>query len=293
MRNLTIERRKKFSGSAVPVKFYIEDAENEELRIDDTPCRKLGELKNGETKTFSIGTDSAKLFAIHDKLSKEYCNDFYQLPTSSEDIRLSGEARVNPGIGNTFIFDGVTPAELTPKKKRGRVIGWVILVISILVGTLVGRLAGDKIGGLLFPGAEDGEPKTFACEGMQITLTDAFSESEFEGYTVCYDSKDAAVFVLKEPFSLLDGLENYTLEQYGQLVLNANGMSDFELQTYEGLTYFEYEATGSDNNEYYYISTLHKAGDAFWLIQFSVRADDAEELIPSVLQWAKSVSFTL
>ena len=294
MRNLTIERRKKFQGSAIPVKFYIEDAENEELRIEQTPCRKLGELKNGETKTFSISTDSAKLFAIHDKLSKEYCNDFYQLPTSTEDIYLFGEARVNPGIGNTFIFDGSTAAPLTPKKKRGRIIGWVVLVIAILVGTIAGRLTGNWIGGALFADdPADAEPKIFSAQGMQITLNDDFSEESYENFTACYSSREAAVFTLKEPFTLMAGLENYTLEQYGQLVLQSNGMTDFELQTVDGILYFEYEVDNEeDKTTYYYFSTVHKAVDAFWLVQFAVDADDAEEYIPHFIEWAKSVSFS-
>lgn len=293
MRNLTIERRRKFAGSALPVKFYIEDAANEELRIDQLPCRKLGELKNGETKTFSISNDSAKLFAIHNKASRDYCNDYYQLPTSTEDIHLTGEARINPGIGNTFIFDGNPTQELTPKKKRGRAIGWVLLVVALIIGSIVGNLTGGWISKQLFSDAGKGEPQTFTAEGMQITLTDSFSREDFEGYTACYSSKNAAVFTLKESFTLMEGLENYTLEDYGQLVLDSNGLTDFELQTIEGVTFFEYEATGSDNNEYYYFSTVHKAPDAFWLVQFAVPVKDAEDQMGNLLTWAKSVSFPL
>ena len=291
MRNLTIERRKKFSGSAIPVKFYIEDAENEELRIEQTPCRKLGELKNGETKTFSISTDSAKLFAIHDKLSKEYCNDFYQLPTSPEDIYLSGEARVNPGIGNTFIFDGSTAEPLTPKKKRGRIIGWIVLFIAILVGSIAGRFTGNWIGGALIRDKDNAEPKTFTAEGMSITLNENFSEEELENFTVCYGSRREVVICLKEPFTLLAGSENYTLEQYGQLVLQTNGMTDFQVQTQDGITYFEYESE-TDQGTFYYLCTLHKATDAFWMIQFAVDSDEAEAAIPDFFTWAKSVSFS-
>ena len=292
MRNLTIERRKKFSGSAIAVKFYIEDAENEEVRIEQTPCRKLGELKNGETKTFSISTDSAKLFAIHDKLSKEYCNDSYQLPTSPEDIYLSGEARVNPGIGNTFIFDGSTAEPLTPKKKRGRIIGWIVLFIAILVGSIAGRFTGNWIGGALFSDdKENVEPKTFTAEAMSITLNENFSEEELENFTVCYGSRREVVICLKEPFTLLAGSENYTLEQYGQLVLQTNGMTDFQVQTQDGITYFEYESE-TDQGTFYYLCTLHKATDAFWMIQFAVDSDEAEAAIPDFFTWAKSVSFS-
>lgn len=293
MRNLTIERRKKFAGCAVAVKFYIEDAANEEIRIDQTPCRKLGKLKNGESKTFSISNDSAKLFAIHDKLSKEYCNDSYQLPTGAEDIHLAGEAKINPGIGNTFIFDGNPLLPLTPKKKRGRIIGWVILIIACLIGSIIGQIGGGWIGGALFSDKENAEPKTFTADNMSITLNENFSEDVLDSFTACYSSRDVAAFLLKEEFSLMAGLENYTLEQYGQLVLQNNGMPDFQLQTVDGVLYFEYEVDNeADKTTYYYFSTIHKATDAFWLVQFACNAADAEEHIPDFIQWAKSVSFS-
>ena len=61
------------------MKVYIEDAQSNELIISGVPCRKLGDLKNGEEKTFEIGEDAAKVFVIADTLSKDYCTEFYQL----------------------------------------------------------------------------------------------------------------------------------------------------------------------------------------------------------------------
>ena len=40
-------------------------------------------------------------------------------------------------------------------------------------------------------------PKDFTCEGMTITLTDRFQEANYESYTVCYQSSDLTVIVLK------------------------------------------------------------------------------------------------
>ena len=48
MRNLTIHREKTFVGSLVKLKVYIEDTLVNELEINGIPCRKLGDLKNGE-----------------------------------------------------------------------------------------------------------------------------------------------------------------------------------------------------------------------------------------------------
>ena len=50
MRNLTIVRRKSFVACLAKMKVYIEDPASNELVINKIPCRKLGELKNGEEK---------------------------------------------------------------------------------------------------------------------------------------------------------------------------------------------------------------------------------------------------
>ena len=66
------------------------------------------------------------------------------------------------------------------------------------------------------------EEKLFSSDGMEITLTKAFRKTSVDGYTVCYDSSKVAVFALKEAFSLAEGLEEMTLDDYRKLVLQAN-----------------------------------------------------------------------
>ena len=146
-------------------------------------------------------------------------------------------------------------------------------------------------GGALFADdPADAEPKTFTAEGMSITLNENFSKDAVDMFTACYSSGETAVLALKESFSLMDGLENYTLEQYGQLVLQTNGMTDFQLQTQDGITFFEYESE-TDQGTFYYLSTLHKGPDAFWMVQFACDVADADDYLPYFLQWAKSISF--
>lgn len=82
MRTLTVKRKKKFTASLAKMKVYIEDPQANEITINDTPCRFLGTLKNGEEKSFEISESRAKVFVIADKLSKNFCNDFYEIPES-------------------------------------------------------------------------------------------------------------------------------------------------------------------------------------------------------------------
>ena len=119
MRNLTIQRTKSFVACLVKMKVYMEDHKVYDTIINDTPCRKLGELKNGEVKTFPVGEEAAKVFVIADQMSKNYCNDYYNLPAGQEDVFLSGRNRYNLANGNAFRFDGTTDEDVLANRKKG------------------------------------------------------------------------------------------------------------------------------------------------------------------------------
>ena len=140
MRNLTITRKKSFVGCLGKMKVYIEDPEAGELEINGVGCRKLGILKNGETATFPISDQAAKVFVIADKVSRGFCNDYYPLSTGTEDVVLTGKNKFHPGAGNPFRFDGVTDPEVLENRKKGNGKGIVILIVSALVGAVVGLL---------------------------------------------------------------------------------------------------------------------------------------------------------
>ena len=70
--------------------------------INEIRCRKLGELGNGDTKTFDIEEYEAKVFAIANSLSPNMCDEYYQLPEGANDISLSGQNMIHPEKGNIF-----------------------------------------------------------------------------------------------------------------------------------------------------------------------------------------------
>ena len=287
MRNLTIKREKTFTASLMKMKVYIEDPASDELVINDTPCRKIGELKNGEEKAFQISENSAKVFVIADKLSKDYCNEYYQLPEGQEDIFLIGKNLFNPANGNAFRFAGNNTEAVSVNRKKNTVRGSVILVIALIIGGIIGYFLSDA----LFSPAPP-EDKTFSADGMTITMTDEFKETEFEGFTATYESRDVALFVIKEPFTLAEGIENITLEEYAGLIFKNNGIEPTEIKKEDGLTYFEYEFLNPDLNETFsYFSFIFKTDDSFWLIQFATAKKNAEENRADILSWARSVSF--
>lgn len=128
--------------------------------------------------------------------------------------------------------------------------------------------------------------KTFSKSGMSITLTEQFAEKEHVSYTSVYESKDIAIFTLKEEFSLFGGAD-YSVKEYAELVIEANKLTS-DVKTQDDLTYFDYdkEINGKD---FQYTAFVYKADDAYWMIQFACAQDDADALKDEVFKYARSV----
>ncbi len=277
MRNLTITRRKSFVGCAMKDKVYIRDVLAQEITINGVPCRKIGEIKNGETKTFQIDDGEQQVFLIADKVSKDYCNAAVTIPEGQEDVSLSGVHRFVFG-SNPFRFDGVQQSEeeLAKQKRNGRK-GMVIMIAAIILGTVVGFL--------LTSGLFKDSPKTFTKGEFQITLTDAFEPAEQAGYFTFYSSKNALVFTLREAKTFFDDI---TLKEYGELVLKANGKTGMQMKQGDGFLWFDYTATPEDE-EIYYIAVCCESEDAFWIVNFATPVSNRDEYMETFLDWARSI----
>ena len=284
MRNLTVKRQKSFVGCLAKLKVYVEDALGTDLEINGAPCRKLGDLKNGEEKTFLVSESAARVYVIADKLSKNYCNEFYPLPEGEEDVFLSGKNRFNPGAGNAFRFDGVTDEEVLKNRKKGNKKGWIFLLVAIVVGYLLGSLVSK----FLLSNAFAAEPKTFLEQDMQITLTDKFEEQEPMGdFDYIYQSRTVVVQVFRESFTEGIGVEDWTLEEYAEIMTEFNGF-DAEVKTEDGLVCFDRSSTIS-GKEYRYFSVVLKGSDAFWYVEFVCVEKNFEDYKPDFIKWAKSI----
>lgn len=284
MRNLTIKRTKSFVASLAGMRVFIEDIDGDTV-IENVTCRKLGTLKNGEEKSFLIDEREAKVFVIADSLSKGFCNDYYQIPAGDEDISLSGKNLFNPATGNAFRFDNNNSADVAASRRKGENKGVVVLIVSLIIGAIVGMCISNGIIRSL-----DSRPKDFSEQEMTVTLTREFGEFAAEGFTVSYSSEDVVVFALREDFSLAEGLGDFTLDDYAALVMYNNGIEGAELKNVDGIPYFEYD-TDFEDETYSYAIFMYKASDAFWLFQFATHDEDYDKLKLDILGWASSVRF--
>ncbi len=283
MRTLTITRQKRFVACMAAMQVYLESP-NGDTRINNVPCIKLGRLKNGQTEIFSVPEEACRIFIIADKFTKNCCSEVYQLPAGTDPVSLTGKNRFRPFSGNPFYIDGNDSAEAQAHRKKSSRKFWVIMAIACLLGFLVGFAVTSGLLSL--------KPKVFTYDSMSITLDTSFRKTNYQGYTVCYDSSSVAVFCLEEKFSLMDGMEDLSKKEYAELVIQANQLKNVSATTSDGLTWFDYEWTNPETGvEYYYFSTVHKEKDAFWLIQFAVELENKAEYADQLPQWAKTVSF--
>ena len=284
MRNITISRTKSFVGCMASTKIYVEDPAFGDTTINNTSCRKLGVLKNGEEKTFQIPEEACKIFVIQDKLSKGFCNEFYQLEAGNAPVFLKGQNRYNPAAGNCFRFDNNHNADATANRKKNNKIGLWVLIASAIIGFIIGYLLTS---GIL---KGDPDPKTFSMDGFRITLTEEFKQTEQEGFTVCYESENMAVIILEETFADYPSFRDYTVQDYAETAIDIYDLNSDPV-TDNGLCYYEYSAV-SEGKTFCYLAFVYKSGDSFWLVQFATLESELAELRSTIMDYARSVEVT-
>ena len=130
-----------------------------------------------------------------------------------------------------------------------------------------------------------GEPKVFEKDGIELTLTDEFTEKESErGFYAYYVSNFCGVVVLKEDFSLEEGLADRSLEEYVRNVIANNGHTDIEPQNQDDLWFYVRDNNGTRSYSYSY-----KGSDAFWIVQYLCSTSAASKLEDLFYLWANSV----
>ena len=278
MRKLTIKRTKSFVGCLGVMKVYIESADGD-TRIDDVPCKKLGDLKNGEEVCFDIGNERAKIFVIADKLSKGFCNEFYQLEEGEEDIYLTGKNHFNPAAGNAFRFDNNDSQEVNSKRKKSITQGIIVFICVILVGGLFGYGIAATVFDII--GAQE---ESFRADEMTITLTKRFNEQASYLYTGAFVSNDVDVIVRKYGFDMTSS--KYSAEEYAVIVMKHNNF-EYKKVTNDGLESYDY--TNPKNTDYEYHLYYFKTDDAYWHVHFAVNKNKAEKYRDDIIKWAKSI----
>ncbi len=282
MRYLMIKRAKRFLGCLSKLKIYIQDPTATKPVINGTPCRLLGSMKNGEEVCFEIPNEPCRVFVITDILSRNIISELIDIPMGEEDVFLTGKCEYGTLGTVMFRFDQIfSQAQLDNRKKGGKNM-LVFLAVCVIIGVIMG------VGSSLYEPPL--EPQVFVEDNMEITLTNHFWDEEYEGYAGIYYSDDMNVYIVRDDFTSYEGLEDYTLEEYIDLVIEINEFATAKVYTENDMVWYENRVT-EDGEGYYFYSYVYKADDAFWYIQFCVLEENKDELKDTVLQYAKSVKF--
>ncbi len=286
MRQLKIRREK---TSISPLKkdyVYIEDPVRSDAVIEGVSCRLLGIVKNGEEQTFSVGGEAARVFVTTGKAKKRLRGDSFQLPAGEEDVFLTGSHPFDLVANGAFSFGPDNSPEGKKKSRRKTIITLVLVIICTALGSVFGR----QLVRWIFDGDRTAE-KTFTANGLTITLTDGFKEESSVQVTTGFSSKDVYVVALREPFTLLPGSEDMTVEEYAELVKTANNRTE-TVQKYGDLTGFDYDYEGTDGkSELHSRIFMFKEEEAFWTVQFITLRKDFEKYADRINTWAASVRF--
>ncbi len=281
MRDVTIKREKAAAHSRVGVSVYAEDRDAAELTIEGVPCRKLGELKNGEEQTFTVSSEAVTLYTAVDSRGTFTCQP-YPLEAGEEAVSLAGCVCDDEDGRASFCFGAEGDGNADGKNKLKSALS---LVVFIAIGALLGWL----IGNLIF----DGFPapaKNFTADGYSIRLNEDFAETGLDAYAASFESDDVAVFSTKQSYEELGGKDAYTLQEYAQLMIEDNKLADSTVQTKRGVTYFEYEYTSESKIfSYHYTVAVHEGSDSYWLTYFAVDSEDYKEYKNDIFKWAASV----
>ena len=138
------------------------------------------------------------------------------------------------------------------------------------VNDAIAKYGADKA--IAFPDTAYFFPTIYAATGVKVkTLGDLV----------------ACVGVLKEPFTMEEGLAERPLEQYIKNVIENNGHTNIEPQNKDGLWYY----VNYNNSSYRCVySYAYKGTDAFYVVQYIINTVDEETLKPVIHEWAKATS---
>ncbi len=278
MRTVTITRQKSFVGCAGNLKIYIDDPAGD-LTINGTACRMLGLLGNGKTEVFYVDENAHRLFFIFDKISRNYCNEFTDIAAGPDNIELTGKNHYNPAAGNPFRLDGLASAEVVENRRRGTRKGVIIFIVAILIGLAIGFATA------ILPTIQAGQPEVFTSAGLSITLNKAFDADADANFDFYYISREMDIMGERVPYSADLATAEDSLDEICAVVIEQ--FEETGTPAHEGgLTYFEYEI-----DDLRFLAVVYKDMDAFWIVQFCAYTEDFEDLRPTMIEYAQSVTF--
>lgn len=165
-------------------------------------------------------------------------------------------------------------------------------LIAALVAVLM-VVSFAACGGKTTSKLDTADLETYEFDGLTIQMEKGMEIGSQEGFDAFASSTTCMMTGVKEGFDLFTSYgydpENMTLEEYGELVAQANEQfnGDFSEDANGNLAVtYTYNVEGTN---YYYHATVAKGTDSFWVITFACFEGDQSEYADQFEAWANTI----
>lgn len=122
----------------------------------------------------------------------------------------------------------------------------------------------------------------YAARGLDETQVDGMAAYLRSGYFL--------IMVIEEP-KTGTALEGISLEEYGQMLSDSNGLKPFTRDSYGTLATTNI-AVGEDDRElFFYYVTIHETPESIWLVQVACPDDLALNNVEDMAKWSATFRF--
>lgn len=136
------------------------------------------------------------------------------------------------------------------------------------------------------------DEKTYKAKGISITMMKGLFYKQHNSATIYYENDEIFVIGLEEKFKDLMPLDinnETTIEEYVEEIF-INREESYDLLKEDNLYYYTYEYDINDKT-YFYVSTIHKSNEGFWICNFSCEKNNKDKYFDLFIKWGKSIKF--
>lgn len=127
--------------------------------------------------------------------------------------------------------------------------------------------------------------------GMSLYMSDGYTEGVLEGVACYFAAQDSALSCTTESFEVFEsaGLSSdMSLEEYAQLVIDANGLTGDVLTDEYGNVYIIY-SQNIDGSDITYYAFFGRGSDAYWTCNFMCETSQTASHEANFKLWASSI----
>lgn len=130
------------------------------------------------------------------------------------------------------------------------------------------------------------EKYTLDC-GIELYAAAGMSEQNAPGFTECLGSREAIILLMQDDKETND-LVGLTLQEYADLVSQANALEQFAKDNYGNL-HTSFVSTDGAGMTYFNNLTVHETADSFWVVQMTCSVENQPAYDREFALWATSV----